>query len=93
MAPVDQSIEGLCRWSQENPNTAGTCGDSISRNLIAVLWFRDTQVDGDGMVGNPAYRAVVQRSDIHGNGVELGRQSNIHKSLIGPQVDEYLERL
>jgi hypothetical protein len=39
------------------------------------------------MVGDPAYRAPDQRSNIHGNGVELywdallGCQGNIHKRL------------
>ena len=51
------------------------------------------------MVGDPAYRAPFQHSNIHENGeglsgdVQLGRQGNIHKTEIVPCVDEYLERL
>jgi hypothetical protein len=43
------------------------------------------------MVGNPAYRAPVQRSNIHANGeglsgdAQLRHQGNVHKTHIGPE--------
>jgi hypothetical protein len=49
-------------------------------------------------VSEPVYRAPVQRSNVHGNGegligdAQLGHQSSVQKTLIGPRVDEYPER-
>jgi hypothetical protein len=46
-------------------------------------------------VGDPAYRAPVQRSNIQRNGeglsvdAQLGLQGSVHKALIFPRVDEY----
>ena len=55
-------------------------------------------VDMGRIVGDPAYRAPVQCSNIHGNGeglngdAQLGRQGSVHKACVSPRVDEYPER-
>jgi hypothetical protein len=47
---------------------------------------------------DPNYKALVQRSNIHGNGEwlsgdgQLGSQCGVQKALIGPRVNEVLEK-
>jgi hypothetical protein len=46
-------------------------------------------------MGDPTYRAPVQRPSIHGNGEGLFRkesQCGVQKALVGPRVNEDLER-
>ena len=49
-------------------------------------------------MGDPANRAPIQHSNIHGNGegmsgaVQLGGQGSVQKALIGPRVNEDSER-
>ena len=62
----------------------------MSMNRIASLWFPATsRLMGRGVVGDPAYRAPVQCSNVHGNGeglngdAQLGSQGRVQKALIG----------
>lgn len=49
-------------------------------------------------MGDLAYRAPVQCSNVHENGeglsgdIQLGSQGSVHKALISPRVNEYQER-
>jgi hypothetical protein len=91
-SPVDKGIVVL---EPRKPQYHGNLGRLDEHKLYRLTVVpRHMQVDRSSIVGEPAYRAPIQCSNIQGAGevlnwdAQLRHQGGVQETLVGPRVNE-----
>jgi hypothetical protein len=95
-SPVDKGIVELEPRQPQYHWDLRTLDEHKLHRLTVVP--RHTPVDKSSIVGNPAYRASIQGSNVQETGeglsgdAQLRHQGGIHETLVSPRVNENPER-